>query len=507
MALLSKFSGAHNVSDLNVIDLVTISGVLVIVYFVSHAIYNIYFHPLSKFPGPKRAAVSYAWLMRVLTSGTSPQTHKEIHDKYGPVVRISPNQLSFCSASSWKDIYGHVGGRQQFLKSDTYENEYHPSIVSARDPAQHGQMRKLLSHGFSQKALMEQEDIVHEYVDLLIKQIQTHATDKPEGEEMVKWYNYITFDIIGDLAFGDPFGSLKSAEPHFWVESIFKSIEFLPWITVFKRIPITKYIKQYITPPGAAEARKAHFQYSRDKIIKRMNNNTPRKDFLTRILAAKEAQGISVDELQSHSNVLILAGSETTATFLSGFTYYLCKNPSVYAKLTTEIRGAFQNYEDIDGISTEKLKYLNAVIDETLRIYPPVAVGMPRISPGETVDGMFVPKGIEVSVSAWAATHSEANFHKPYEFIPERWIDPDCTDKKEGSQPFMLGSRVCLGRNLALLEMRAIVAKMMWTYDMELKNKDLDWDRDNQCFTLWRKPSLMVNFTRRSGIVVPPLDC
>jgi cytochrome P450 len=148
--------------------------------------------------------------MRVLTSGTSPQTHKEIHDKYGPVVRISPNQLSFCSASSWKDIYGHVGGRQQFLKSDTYQNEYHPNIVSARDPAQHGQMRKLLSHGFSQKALMEQEDIVHEYVDLLIKQIQTHATNKPQGEEMVKWYNYITFDIIGDLAFGDPFGSLKS---------------------------------------------------------------------------------------------------------------------------------------------------------------------------------------------------------------------------------------------------------------------------------------------------------
>lgn len=237
-----------------------------------------------------------------------------------------------------------------------------------------------------------------------------------------------------------------------------------------------------------------------------MNNNTPRKDFLTRILAAKEAQGISVDELQSHSNVFILAGSETTATFLSGFTYYLCKNPSAYAKLTNELREAFQNYEDIDGISTEKLKYLNAVIDETLRIYPPVPVGMPRISPGETVDGNFVPKGTEVYVSAWAATHSEANFHKPYEFIPERWIDPNCTDKKEASQPFMLGSRVCLGRNLALLEMRAIVAKMMWTYDMELKSKDLDWDRDNECYTLWRKPALRVNFTRRSGIVVPPLD-
>lgn len=506
MTMLSKLSSTLQVSDLSIIDLVTVSGVMIILYYASHAIYNLYFHPLSKFPGPKRAAISHIWLMRVQISGTSPQTHKKIHDKYGPVVRISPNQLSFCSASSWKDIHGHVGGRQQFLKSDAYTNEYHPSIVSARDPAQHGRMRKLLSHGFSQKALLEQEDIVIEYVDLLIKQINTYATDKPKGEEMVKWYNWITFDIIGDLAFGDPFGSLKTAQPHFWVDSIFASIKYLPWVTVFKRVPIAKYIKKFILPEGAAEARKAHFQYSRDKVIKRMNNTAPRKDFLTRILAAKEAQGISLDELQSHSNVLIIAGSETTATFLSGFTYYICTTPSAYARLTTEIRDAFQNYEDINGIATEKLKYLNAVIDETLRIFPPVPVGMPRVSPGETVDGMFIPKGMEVSVSAWAATHSEANFHKPYEFIPERWIDPDCTDKKEASQPFMLGSRVCLGRNLALLEMRTIVAKMLWTYDMDLKNKDLDWERENECYTLWRKPALNVNFTRRSGIVVPPLD-
>lgn len=163
--------------------------------------------------------------MRILVGGKSPYINKQLHDKYGPIVRIAPNQLSFCSAASWKDIYGHVAGRQQFLKSDTYQNEYHQNIITVRDPYQHGQMRKLLSHGFSQKALMEQEDIVHHYVDLFIKQIDTYATKKEEGEEMVKWYNFTTFDIIGDLAFGDPFGSLDDGmlflnTPLLWISRL-----------------------------------------------------------------------------------------------------------------------------------------------------------------------------------------------------------------------------------------------------------------------------------------------
>lgn len=143
---------------------------------------------------------------------------------------------------------------------------------------------------------------------------------------------------------------------------------------------------------------------------------------------------------------MIVAGSETTSTALSGITYYLCRNPRVYEKLAGEIRGAFSNFDQITGRSTERLTYLKAVIEEGLRIYPPIAAGLPRISPGETVDGHYVPKGAIVNVNTWVATHIEANFHRAFEFIPERWIDPDCKDDKAASQPFLLGSRVCLGR-------------------------------------------------------------
>lgn len=127
-----------------------------------------------------------------------------------------------------------------------------------------------------------------------------------------------------------------------------------------------------------------------------MNTVTSRKDFMSKILENKEAQGVTTDEMQAHASVMVLAGSETIATSLSAITYYLCRNPEVYKKLTTEIREAFSNYDDIKGQPTEKLSYLKAVIEEELRIFPAVPFGMPRYSPGETVDGYFIPKGVSL---------------------------------------------------------------------------------------------------------------
>ena len=165
-----------------------------------------------------------------------------------------------------------------------------------------------------------------------------------------------------------------------------------------------------------------------------------------KLISEREKNGTSFQTLQSQASALVVAGSETTATSLSAITYYLCRNPKVYDKLAREIRGAFSNYDQITGRSTDSLIYLKAVIEEGLRLYPPIPIGLPRVSPGETVDGYYVPQGNVVFVSGWAATHSGMNFHNPLDFIPERWLDPECQDKKTASQPFLLGSRSCLGR-------------------------------------------------------------
>ena len=147
--------------------------------------------------------------MRAWLSGRYVQRIDEIHKIYGPVVRISPGQLSFNSAASFKDIYGHVPGRKPFLKSRYYEPMpgQMRTLVSAADPGHHAAMRKTMSHGFSASALTAQEDRVHYYVDQLIDQIKKSAGNLMD---MVKWYNWVAFDIIGELAFGESFGAVES---------------------------------------------------------------------------------------------------------------------------------------------------------------------------------------------------------------------------------------------------------------------------------------------------------
>lgn len=148
--------------------------------------------------------------MKHWNSGDNLWKIKEVHEKYGSVVRISPNQLSFCNSASWRDIHGHKSGRKAFLKGSWYEAfpEDPHQIVSVSDTSRHAAMRKTLSHGFSAGALSAQEDRVHHYVNLLIDQIEKRFTTTPG--DMSKWFNYVTFDVIGELAFGAPFGCLES---------------------------------------------------------------------------------------------------------------------------------------------------------------------------------------------------------------------------------------------------------------------------------------------------------
>ena len=160
--------------------------------------------------------------MRQWLSGENLWWIKELHEQYGPVVRIAPNQLSFCSSASWKDIHGHISSRKDihgslatrkpFTKGSFYEPfpQDIKNIVSVSDTHHHAAMRKSLSHGFSMTALASQEDRVQYYVNLLIDQIDQRFTKTPG--DMARWYNYFTFDLIGELAFGDPFGCLETGE-------------------------------------------------------------------------------------------------------------------------------------------------------------------------------------------------------------------------------------------------------------------------------------------------------
>ncbi|KAI5797553.1 cytochrome P450 [Geopyxis carbonaria] len=501
--------------------LITAPIALATLWFVLDGIRNVYFHPLSHIPGPRLAAFTQLYFSYYWVSGHYPHHVLHLHSVYGPIVRLSPYQVSFSTATSWKTIYGHVSASHPaFLKSAEFYNAdpaNASSVANVRDPAKHARLRKLLSNAFSAKSVTEQEPAVHAYMDDLVARIGRDAAG-PGGAEMVHEYNKTTFDIIGDLAFGSPFG----AEGAGWVKAVLDSVSAGSWLIMLGTHLNAKSLLYaaaawLVVPTKLREQRETHQKYSREKMEARMAVKEPRKDFLTRLLAEKAAGGhdLDVGTLTAQSAVLVVAGSETTATWMSGVTYHLCHTPRAYKAITDELRGTFAKYEDITAPACERLPYLNAVVHEGLRIFPPVPVGTPRDSPGAVVDGVYVPAGFQVFTTSFASTRAPENFARPNDFAPERWLsDPPAefaNDKRDASQPFLLGSRVCLGRNLAMVEMRLMLAKILWAFDMKLVGgtrpggKDLDWERDATAITLWIKPQLWTRFTKREGVELPPV--
>lgn len=157
-----------------------------------------------------------------------------------------------------------------------------------------------------------------------------------------------------------------------------------------------------------------------------------------------------MEKLQANSSLLIIAGSETTATQLCGVTYFLMTNPEAMKKVTEEIRSTFESEEDINFISVNELTYMNACLNESFRLYPPVASGLPRIVPvgGATVCGEYIGEGQTVAVHHFALYRDEKLWKDALGYRPERWLgDPEFAgDRRDALQPFSVGPRNCLGR-------------------------------------------------------------
>lgn len=164
--------------------------------------------------------------------------------------------------------------------------------------------------------------------------------------------------------------------------------------------------------------------------------------------------GLTLKEMVAQAQLLILAGSETSATALSGMTYYLLTNRDSLNKLTDEIRSAFAAESDITLFAAGKLPYLQAVLDESMRMYPPAPNSFPRLVPypGEIICGRYVPGGTQVAMHHFASYRSSTNFVEPDSFIPERWVTDGTRDPKfeadnhDVFRPFSVGPRNCLGR-------------------------------------------------------------
>jgi cytochrome P450 len=203
--------------------------------------------------------------------------------------------------------------------------------------------------------------------------------------------------VLGELAFSESFGSVENRKTNPWIATLLQMVKFGAYDAAVHRLsPLIWKNMRFFVPSKITEAATNHVNQSKAKLLARMEKGElERRDFCSYLLEKKEALGLNDWNLAGYAQTLVIAGSETTATLLCGLTYYLCRTPEVYEKLKDEVRGRFKSTDEITS-HTATFPYLTAVINETFRIYPPVPIAMPRITPkgGAMVAGVFVPEGV-----------------------------------------------------------------------------------------------------------------
>lgn len=239
--------------------------------------------------------------------------------------------------------------------------------------------------------------MLQEHVGLLMHSLRSQAQAKTTVD-MADWFNYVTFDIIGDLCFGESFECLRSAAYHPWVSILFEYFKSGTLITSTLLLPGMSRILPWVMPKKAIQRRIDHFNTTKAKVHQRLEGGQNKPDFMTYVLRHNDEKGMTVMEIEATFTILAAAGAETTATALTGMISHLAKDDKILAKLITEIRTTYSSEDQMTIESLAKIPYLNAVIAEGLRMCPPVASGSPYIVPagGEIVCGHWVPAGVSV---------------------------------------------------------------------------------------------------------------
>ncbi|KAJ0160184.1 Isotrichodermin C-15 hydroxylase, partial [Colletotrichum tanaceti] len=255
---------------------------LTCIRLISRVVYNVYFHPLRRYPGPKAYAATRIPLTRMLTSGKAHKTIAELHAQYGPVVRLGPDMIEWADPRAFKDLMGHSkgGGSGGENYRDPINARYRPHSIINANREDHARMRRVLAHGFSAQSMVDQQPLIQTQIDLLIQRLHENCEGGGRPLNMVAWFNYTTFDIIGDLAFGEPFGCLEKSDYHPWVSSIFDNIHASVYRNQFLRFGITRPFARWLVPNRLKESQRVHSQLSVDKVRRRMALGESRPDFV-----------------------------------------------------------------------------------------------------------------------------------------------------------------------------------------------------------------------------------
>ncbi|KAK3353366.1 cytochrome P450 [Lasiosphaeria hispida] len=475
--------------------------------------------PLRKYPGPFLAGYTNLWRLAQVKSGDYHLVIKKLHEKYGPVVRIGPNTLDLDYPELIKTIYGTDG---KWHKTEFYHNNstmingkivYH--MFSTTDQAEHARMKRPIVKYYSLSSVLGMEPIMDKVVGAFCKQLDNRFVSGPSGPkecDLGEWIAFYAWDHISSVTFSQSWGYMDKG--HDFDNTIavadraldyFSAVGQMPWLDyVLDKNPVVR-----IGPPNLGNATRIAFESLVARLQGKDQSYDPKTpDYLQHFIDSKSTHPDLVDDgtIMGYLLVNILAGADTTAITLRAIFYFSLKQPDVYRRLEAEVRAAGIDRDHAAPYSVARqIPYLEAIVRESMRLHPSVSMLLERYVPDAGLvlpDGSHVPAGAAVGLNAYITGRNKSVWGDDAdEFRPERWLRDEAKGETEEAYRLRMqrfnaadlsfggGSRICAGRNLALVEIYKIVATLVNRYDIALADPNKVW-------TVWNSW-----FPRQKGII------
>lgn len=377
----------------------------VVVGLLSLSIKRSFFSPLSDIPGPFLASLTRLWHLYRIVKGRVSQDTLELHDKYGPFVRIGPDEVSVSHADAPKQLLLNTLHKGYWYNVAAVPDWRFQTPLSTTDPKHKIARSKAFASGYTLSNMLQTEDHVDNLVEKLLAWMDKYAAEK-EPMDLGLFFSFTAFDIIGEVLFSRPFGFIDRGEDIDGTIHVGQPINayaavagYLGKLHHLLANPITSDLG--LLPTGFL------FKTAMSAVKERKKNPDSRYDVVAHWLRTMKEHPDRLTEGDLNANLItnVGAGSDATSCSLQSFVYHMIRSQDdCWVKARAEIDKARSRGQCLDRVisyeDSQRLPYFQACLKEALRLFSPQGLGLQRVAPsgGITLGDRTFAEGTILSI-------------------------------------------------------------------------------------------------------------